>query len=133
MGRGIASRHQRFVKAEKTKVKLKGKKDVSKGKKDLPKGTNVTKTAFKVKKIVIREQVRNLVNNDQPLSKTKLNIKELLSRLEHFNTTARVDALNGLKDLITAIGNLTLTNNLGELLKGVAPLVLDKEKNVSWN
>lgn len=45
------------MKSEKTKTKLKGAK--------LPKGLNITKTDFKVKKIVIRDQIREstLVEN----------------------------------------------------------------------
>lgn len=45
------SRHRKFIKSEKTKTKLKASK--------LPKGLNVTKTDFKIKKIVIREQIRD--------------------------------------------------------------------------
>lgn len=44
------SRHRKFVKSEKSKTKLKSK---------LPKGLNVTKTEFKIKKIVIREQIKD--------------------------------------------------------------------------
>lgn len=44
------TRHKKFIKSEKAKTKLKGNK--------LPKGLNVTKTDFKVKKIVIREQLK---------------------------------------------------------------------------
>lgn len=45
------TRYKKFVKSEKAKTKLKGAK--------LPKGLNVTKTDFKIKKIVIREQIRD--------------------------------------------------------------------------
>lgn len=45
------SRHKKFVKSEKAKTKLKGAK--------LEKGLNITKTDFKIKKIVIREQIRD--------------------------------------------------------------------------
>lgn len=45
------SRYKKFIKSEKAKTKLKGAK--------LPKGLNVTKTDFKIKKIVIREQIRD--------------------------------------------------------------------------
>lgn len=44
------TRHKKFLKTEKTKTKLKGAK--------LPKGLNVTKTEFKVRKIVIRDQLK---------------------------------------------------------------------------
>lgn len=45
------TRHRKFIKSEKTKTKLKGAK--------LPKGLNVTKTEFKVRKIVIRDQIKD--------------------------------------------------------------------------
>lgn len=45
------TRHKKFIKSEKAKTKLKGAK--------LPKGLNVTKTDFKIKKIVIREQLKD--------------------------------------------------------------------------
>lgn len=45
------TRHKKFLKSEKAKTKLKGAK--------LQKGLNVTKTDFKIKKIVIREQLKD--------------------------------------------------------------------------
>lgn len=121
MGKG--TRHQKFLKSEKAKVKLKAKKEL------LPKGTNITNTTFKVKKIVIREQLKTATN--EPLSNYKLSLKELLSRLQHFNTTSRKDALIGLKQLITSNGEEILNVHVGQLISGVSPLALDKEKVVS--
>ncbi|CAG9562449.1 unnamed protein product [Danaus chrysippus] len=118
-----ATRYQKFLKAEKAKTKLKGKKD-----KELPKGTNVTKTNFKVKKIVIKEQLKKHLQSEA-LTSRKLNIKELLSRLNHFNTKSRTDALDGLKEIITSFPEV-LERNLGQLLLNVTPLVLNIEKLV---
>ncbi|XP_041980183.1 testis-expressed protein 10 [Aricia agestis] len=118
-----ATRYQKFLKAEKSKTKLKGKKD-----KELPKGTNVTKTNFKVKKIIIREQLKKHESTDV-LSTRKLNVKELLSRLNHFNTNVRVDALDGIKELISSHPEVLL-QNLGQLINGVTALTLNVEKNV---
>lgn len=47
------TRHAKFTKSEKAKTKLKGNK--------LAKGLNVTKTEFKIKKIIIRDQIRESV------------------------------------------------------------------------
>lgn len=118
-----ATRYQKFLKAEKAKTKLKGKKD-----KELPKGTNVTKTNFKVKKIVIKEQLKKHLQSEA-LTSRKLNVKELLSRLNHFNTKSRTDALDGLKEIITLFPEV-LERNLGQLLLNVTPLVLNIEKLV---
>ena len=59
-------KHKKFLKSEKAKIKLKGAK--------LPKGLNVTKTDFKAKKIVIKEQIRNTFNADGTVIR-KENIK----------------------------------------------------------
>lgn len=118
-----ATRRQKFLKSEKSKTKLKAKN------KELPKGTNVTKTNFKIKKIVIREQLKKH-GETEALSARKLNIKELLSRLNHFNTHSRTEALTGLKELIEAHPEV-LELNLGELVHGITPLVLNIEKVVS--
>lgn len=61
-------KHLKKLKSEKAKVKLKGSA------KFLPKGTNVTDTNFKVKQIVVREQLK-AVNDTELLSKRKLNVK----------------------------------------------------------
>jgi pre-rRNA-processing protein IPI1 len=62
-------KHQKQLKSEKAKVKLK-----TKGSKQLPKGLNITDTNFKVKKIIIREQLKHQ-DVTQILSRRKLNVK----------------------------------------------------------
>ncbi|CAK1555400.1 unnamed protein product [Leptosia nina] len=118
-----ATRHKKFLKAEKSKTKLKGKKDP-----ELPKGTNVTKTNFKVKKIVIKEQLKKHTFSE-PLSTRKLNVKELLSRLNHFNATSRTDALDGIKEIISSNPDI-LEQSMGPVIQGVSALVLNIEKAV---
>ncbi|VVC91998.1 unnamed protein product [Leptidea sinapis] len=118
-----ATRYQKFLKAEKAKTKLKGKKD-----KELPKGTNVTKTNFKVKKIVIKEQLKKHVQSET-LSTRKLNVKELLTRLSHFNTNSRTDALDGLREIISSDVQI-LEQSLGPVIQGVTALILNVEKVV---
>ncbi|KAJ2951029.1 hypothetical protein O0L34_g5402 [Tuta absoluta] len=116
-----ATRYQKFLKSEKSKTKLKSKKE-------LPKGTNVTKTNFKVKKIVLKEQLKKH-SESEALSTRKLSAKELLSRLNHFNTHSRTDALNGLKELVTGHPQV-LEQSLGQFILGVTPLILNIEKVV---
>lgn len=65
---GKNHRHQKQLKSEKAKVKLK-----TKGSQLLPKGLNITDASFKVKKIVIREQLKHQ-DETQILSKRKLNV-----------------------------------------------------------
>ncbi|XP_011558184.3 testis-expressed protein 10 homolog [Plutella xylostella] len=116
-----ATRYQKFLKSEKSKTKLKNKKE-------LPKGTNVTKTNFKIKKIVIKEQLKKH-GESEALSSRKLNLKELMSRLNHFNVHSRTDALDGLRELITSHSDV-LERNLGQLINGVTPLLMNVEKAV---
>lgn len=62
------TRHRKFIKSEKTKTKLKGSK--------LPKGLNVTKTEFKVRKIVIRDQIKDpTVIGDGTIVKSNIKVR----------------------------------------------------------
>ncbi|EZA46928.1 Testis-expressed sequence 10 protein-like protein [Ooceraea biroi] len=123
MGKG--HRHMKHLKAEKAKVKLKAKKSANK----LPKGLNVTDTSFKVKKILIREQLQQR-DETEVLSIRKLNIKDLLARLQHHNSTVREEALKQLKEILLRYPPRDLHAHLNPLLRGVAALSLDKEKDV---
>lgn len=64
-------KHKKFLKSEKAKVKLKDRK--------LPKGLNVTKTEFKVRKIVLREQLHETVLEE---GKRKQSVKVNEARLQ---------------------------------------------------
>ncbi|XP_029043536.1 testis-expressed protein 10 homolog isoform X1 [Osmia bicornis bicornis] len=122
MGKG--NKHMKRLKSEKAKVKLKAKKT-----KNLPKGLNVTDPSFKVKKIVIREQLKQR-DETEILSKRKLNVKELLSRLQHHNSTVRQDAVKELKELLSEHSLKLLSSQFGILLQGICALSLDKEKDI---
>lgn len=62
------SGYKRFKKQEKAKVKLKANKTL------LPKGQNVTDTNFKVKKIIVKEQLKQH-GEQELLTKKHLNMK----------------------------------------------------------
>lgn len=66
---GRKQSHKKDIKAEKSKVKLKQSKT-----KFLPKGQNVTNTTFKIKSIVIPQQLKEK-GSEEILSRRKLNIK----------------------------------------------------------
>lgn len=118
----MGGHHKKNLRAEKAKVKLKGAK--------LPKGLNVTKTDFKVRKIEIREQLREstafLTNNGQ----RQLNLKETLSRLKHHNLKFRTDALRNVRDAVKFDQAEHLVGSLHELLQGIAAGALDIEREV---
>ncbi|KAG7209713.1 hypothetical protein KM043_011348 [Ampulex compressa] len=121
---GKNNRHSKNLKAEKAKVKLKTKKV-----KPLTKGLNVTDTSFKVKQIIIRDQKRHR-DETEILSKRKLNIKDLLSRLQHYNSSVRQETVQELKSILTHHSTEVLSSQLSSLLEGVSVLFLDKEKDV---
>lgn len=114
-------RLQKRLKSEKSKVKLKGSKF-------LPKGTNVTDTSFKIKQIVIPQQLK--ATTGEVVSKRNLNLKELTSRLRHYNVSVRTEALSDLRDLVTSHPDEIVLPNLSQLLHAVVQLVLDVEKTV---
>lgn len=68
-------KHKKFLKSEKAKIKLKGVK--------LPKGLNVTKTDFKIKKIVIKDQLKDSFNEDGTVIRNQ-NVKVSNSHTIHF-------------------------------------------------
>ena len=68
----MGGRHKKFVRKEKSKVKLKAKKTV------LTKAKNVTDTNFKVRKIVLREQLKTGVPELQ--TKRKPNVRVCVLR-----------------------------------------------------
>ena len=115
-------------KEEKTKTQLKRPKTAPG--QHLPKGANVTKTDFKVGKIVIPKQLEKGIETG-PLTKRKLGIRELLSKLTHYSQTVRFESLEGIKELVTGEqgGNLVQAN-LSLLVSKLAPLTSDREKRV---
>lgn len=115
-------KHKKFLKSEKAKIKLnlKGAK--------LPKGLNVTKTDFKVKKIVIKEQISDIYNPDGTVIR-KQNVKELLSKLQHHNATYRSEGIRYLKDILANHPDET-NKHFGPIVHGIAQQCLDVERDV---
>ncbi|CAD1469198.1 unnamed protein product, partial [Heterotrigona itama] len=112
------------LKSEKMKTKFKAKKI-----KHLPKDLNIMDPSFKVKTIVIREQLKQH-DKMEILSKRKLNIKDLLSRLQHYNSTVRQNAVKELKEILSKHSFKLLSSQFGPLLQGVCALSLDKERDI---
>lgn len=108
--------HKKKLRAEKAKVKLKGAK--------LPKGLNVTKTEFKVRKITIREQLKETQYSN---GLKQVNLKEILSKLKHHSLSFRVESLRNLRDAIS-INCPGLLSSLNDIIQGVAAISLDVER-----
>lgn len=117
----MGGKHKRKLREEKSKTKLKGSK--------LPKGLNITKTDFKVRKIVIREQLKQLDTTEAHSSKN-LNVKDCITRLQHHNSSFRTEALNNLKEIITHYPGEVIEKHLGDIVTNLSKLSLDVERNI---
>lgn len=100
------------------KVKLKvGRK--------LPKGLNVTDTSFKTKKIVLHDRLSKPATGE-PTTARKQSVQDLIGRLHHYNTTSRLDALTGLRELGRSHPG-AFSPHLKPLLEILGALCTDKE------
>ncbi|XP_059513472.1 testis-expressed protein 10 isoform X2 [Myotis daubentonii] len=102
------------------KVKLKvGKKK--------PKLENATVTNFKTKTIHLPEQLKE--DGILPTNNRKLNIKDLLSQMHHYNAGVKQSALLGLKDLLSQYPFI-IDAHLSNILSEVTAVFTDKDANV---
>ncbi|XP_042099127.1 testis-expressed protein 10 isoform X2 [Ovis aries] len=102
------------------KVKLKvGKKK--------PRSENSTLTNFKTKTIHLPEQLKEDVT--LPTNNRKLNIKDLLSQMHHYNAGVKQSALLGLKDLLSQYPYI-IDAHLSNILSEVTAVFTDKDANV---
>lgn len=113
----MGGQYKKKLRAEKAKVKLKGAK--------LPKGLNVTKTEFKVRKITLREQLKDTHFVD---GQRQINLKECLSKLKHHSANYRTESLRILRDAV-AINHVGLMGSLSELIQGISAMCLDQERD----
>ncbi|CAH1954446.1 unnamed protein product [Acanthoscelides obtectus] len=121
---GKNHRHKKNLKADKAKVHLKQSKT-----KFLPKGQNVTNTAFKVKPIILPEQLK-AKSSDIPLSRRKLDAKDLLTRLKHYNENIRHSACEELADVMKIHSNELISQHLAQIIVSISSLMQDKEQKV---
>lgn len=110
-------KHKKFLKSEKAKVKLKGNK--------LKGPQNVTKTDFKVRKIILTEQLKN-VQQIESGERKKHNINDVLARIK--NSTSP-EVISNLKDIILHQSE-DFQKHLEAIIKSVANLSLSIERNV---
>lgn len=106
---------KKFLKAEKAKVKLKGNK--------LKGPQNVTKTDFKVRKIVITEQLKNVQVKEAGKRKTH-SITDCLARLKN---SSSAEVISNLKEIILYQPD-DFQKHLESIIKIVANLSLSIEK-----
>jgi pre-rRNA-processing protein IPI1 len=108
-------KHRKFLKAEKAKVKLKATK--------LKGPQNVTKTDFKVRKIVITEQLRNVQVKETGQRKIH-SINDCLARLKN---SSSAEVISNLKEIILYQPE-DFQKHLEAIIKVVANLSLSIEK-----
>ena len=115
---------------EKSKTQLK-KPKTAPGK-HLPSGTNVTKTNFKVAKIVIPgQQGESSARGGGPATSKRIGLKDVLSKVSHFSQAVRTDGLEGLQQLVSGPGAADLvSSHLPALLAAVVPLTQDRERKL---
>lgn len=112
-----SAKAKKAKKADFAKVKLKvGKR--------LKKAQNETRTDFKARKIILKEQLSRK-GEEALLTKKKRNVKDLLSSLGHTNTYVRQDGLNGLLELVKKNETELLVPKLSQIITGVAPCLFD--------
>ncbi|KAG0723334.1 Testis-expressed protein 10 [Chionoecetes opilio] len=112
-----SARAKKNKKADFAKVKLKvGKK--------LKKAQNETRTDFKTRKIILKEQLSRK-SEEGLLTKKKRNVKDLLTCLGHTNTYVRQDGLNGLLELVKNNETEELIPKLSQIISGVASCMFD--------
>ncbi|XP_014259830.1 uncharacterized protein LOC106672707 [Cimex lectularius] len=118
--------YKKKLRQERAKVKLKKSKEA---KTILPKGQNLTDTNFKVKKIVIKDQIK-IHDSSELLFRNKLSVKELISRLRHHNASIKVEALEGLKHLVTMMPAEKFDMEFMALTEAIMKLVLSESSDV---
>lgn len=108
-------KHKKFLKSEKAKVKLKGN--------NLKGPQNVTKTDFKVRKIVITEQLKNVQVKEAGIRKLH-SINDCLARLKN---SSSAEVISNLKEIILYQPG-DYQKHLESIIKIVANLSLSIEK-----
>ncbi|XP_062899961.1 testis-expressed protein 10 homolog isoform X1 [Mobula hypostoma] len=92
-----------------------------------PKADNATDTSFKTRAIHVPEQLKSVAS--LPTNYRKLNIKDLLTQLHHYNSGIKQSALNGLKDLVSQHPSM-IASYLSNILSDLAALFTDKDSAV---
>uniref|UniRef100_A0A8C5KXQ8 Testis-expressed protein 10 n=1 Tax=Jaculus jaculus TaxID=51337 RepID=A0A8C5KXQ8_JACJA len=92
-----------------------------------PRLENATATNFKTKAIHLPEQLKE--DRTLPTNNRKLNIKDLLSQMHHYNAGVKQSALLGLKDLLSQYPFI-IDAHLSNILSEVTAVFTDKDANV---
>ena len=126
-------------KADKAKNQLKVSKKGSmkartkKGDIRLPKGLNITDATFKTKKIVLLNQGPSSTSKEDLIAglvtKKKLGLKELLSKLNNLSVSTRLDGLEGLNELLASHQSV-IDDNLNVIITRLIPFLTERESKI---
>ncbi|XP_068208815.1 testis-expressed protein 10 homolog [Palaemon carinicauda] len=117
MGKSAKARKAKKADFQKVKIKV-GKK--------LKKAQNETKTDFKARKIILKEQLAVKATKTL-VTKKQHDISELLSRLNYHNVYVRQDGINGLRELVNRYEPSLLLPHLSTFIVRGAPAILDPD------
>ncbi|XP_042883985.1 testis-expressed protein 10-like [Penaeus japonicus] len=117
-----SSKAKKARKADFTKQKIKvGKK--------LKKAQNETRTDFKARKIILKEQL--VEKSDKTLvTKKHHSVKELVTRLEHHSAQVRKDGVKGIMELVTHHNASEIIPYLSKLILAISPMILDTDFSI---
>ncbi|XP_029445776.1 testis-expressed protein 10 isoform X2 [Rhinatrema bivittatum] len=93
-----------------------------------PRSENATDTGFRTKVIHVPEQLEE-GEGSLPAGSGKLNIKDLLSQMHHYNAGVKQSALNGLKELLSFHPSV-IDVHLSSIVSEVAAVFTDKDATV---
>ncbi|KAL3271299.1 hypothetical protein HHI36_021788 [Cryptolaemus montrouzieri] len=111
---GKNHRHKKRLKAETSKTQLKS------ATKFLPKGQNVTNTEFKLKPIVLISQLAFRTSGD---GQQIVDLKDILSRLKHYNENMKIKACEDLEFLIKNKKEALLGGNISLVIQNLAEFI----------
>ncbi|KAK9871948.1 hypothetical protein WA026_015196 [Henosepilachna vigintioctopunctata] len=114
---GKNHRHKKRLKSEKSKTQLKT------ATKFLPKGQNVTKTDFKIKPIILLSQLQSKTSED---GQRDLDLKDVLSRLKHYNENMKVRACEDMDYLIKNCKEKLLGGNIAVVAQTLPEFIQTK-------
>lgn len=98
--------------------------------KKLPKNLNETRTDFKAKSLIIKQQFSTTDRKtNEPVSHRNLTLKELFTNLNHHNVNTRLDAITSIRDMCQENKELVGVE-LSTLLEHVCLLFNDREHKI---
>ncbi|XP_022307369.2 testis-expressed protein 10 homolog isoform X3 [Crassostrea virginica] len=91
----------------------------------LQKADNITNASFKTRSVQVVQHIKT-GDGTEPTTRRNLNIRDLLNQCQHYNVSVRMDAVSGLRELVTTFPEI-LEKQLAQVMERVSQLMVDKE------